>query len=248
MSLPKKGADLVQRTVRRWDNVLAPSSQVLSASDLIFKHEGRLAWSAPNRSSIPPPTVPEIAFLGCSNVGKSTLLNVLMNRKRNKIVRTSSKPGRTSALNGFTVGRDVCLVDTPGYGFRSRQEWGPLIMDFLKTRRTLRRTCLLVDAEHGYKSQDEALMQGLVQKGVAFQVILTKVDKIPAADLSKLLKYSEEYLRKIGKAAIYGEVIGVSHISSRLGIPELRASLSLATGLIKEASANAAKKTTSHLG
>lgn len=230
-----KAVESVRNTVRRWDSISAPSSNALTASSLIFKHEARFSWSAPILSAVPAPSVPEIAFLGCSNAGKSTLLNVLLGRKRNKLVRTSSKPGHTAALNGFSVGRELCLVDTPGYGYRSRDEWGTLIMEFLRTRKSLRRTCLLVDAEHGYKSSDEQLMNGLVRGGVSFQVVLTKVDKVPAVDFEKLLVYSEEYLRKIGKAAIWGEVIGVSSDERRLGLPALRASLCLTSGLVSEA-------------
>lgn len=232
MSKVKKTTESVRNTVRRWDGILTPSSHAVTASSLIFKHEARFAWSAPTLKAVPEPSMPEIAFLGCSNVGKSTLMNVLLGRKRNKLVRTSSKPGHTAALNGFTIGRDLCLVDTPGYGYRSRNEWGPLIMDYLRSRKSLRRTCLLVDAEHGYKAQDEQLMEGLVVKGIPFQLILTKVDKVPVKEFENLLVYSETYLKKIGKAAVWGEVIGVSSDERRLGIPALRASLCLATGTV----------------
>ncbi|CCG82690.1 putative GTP binding protein [Taphrina deformans PYCC 5710] len=219
---------------RRWDGLLAPTPREIEASKRIFAHEGRFVWSASSVHVVPEPSVPEIAFLGRSNVGKSTLLNVLLGRKRHKLVRTSSRPGQTQALNGFSVGGEVCLVDTPGYGYRSREAWGPLIETYLRSRRTLKRACLLVEASHGFKTHDEALVHALARDGVPFQVVLTKVDKLAPPALLELLAYSETYLRKAGKAAVWGEVLGVSSDERRLGIPELRSSLCLVSGLLSK--------------
>ena len=225
MSKAKKAVAQIRTTARRWDGLETPSVGALEQSRKIFAQEGRFLWSAASIESIPPPTMPEIAFLGCSNVGKSTLLNVLLGRKRHKIARTSSKPGRTQALNGFSVGKNFCLVDSPGYGYKSRDEWGSMIMKYLKSRSTLKRTCLLIEASHGYKNNDEELMQQLCRQGTPFQVVFTKIDKVGEQDFVELLKYSETYLKKIGKAAVWGEVLGVSSDERRLGVAELRASL-----------------------
>lgn len=242
MGTSKVAKDALVTVSRRWDGLMTPTPQALESSKKLFAHEGRFAWSATNLDILPAPTVPEIAFLGCSNVGKSTLLNVLLGRKRHKLVRTSSTPGHTRALNGFTLGRDICLVDTPGYGYRSRDEWGPLILKYLTTRRTLKRTCLLVEASHGFKANDEELIRHLAAGGVPFQVILTKIDKLAQKDMTALLAHAETYLKKHGKAAVWGEVLGVSSDSRRLGVPELRSSLARASGLLDPATKKEVKK------
>lgn len=231
MSKAASSKVLVKNTLRSWDGLTPYSPQAIDHAKKIFAHEGRFVWSAARIDSLPAAKLPEIAFLGCSNVGKSTLLNILLGRKRHKLVRTSSKPGHTTALNGFQVGRDLCLVDSPGYGYRSRDEWGPLIMKYLRSRTSLKRTCLLIESSHGYKSHDEELIKDLAVKGVPFQIVLTKIDKLGGNEVTKLLEHSESYLRKVGKAAVWGEVVGVSSDSERHGIAALRASLCGAAGL-----------------
>lgn len=244
MSTTKKVTEIVRTTARRWDGLVAPTGSALDEAKRVFAHEGRFAWSTSTIAALPAPTVPEIAFLGCSNVGKSSLLNVLLGRKRHKLVRTSTKPGHTKALNGFQVGREVCLVDSPGYGYRSRDEWGTLIMAYLRHRKTLKRTCLLIESSHGFKTHDEELIQHLASNGIPFQVIFTKMDKVAANDFEDLLEYSETYLRKVGKAAVWGEVLGVSNNQERLGIAALQASLCKATGITQKITSKEARKST----
>ncbi len=159
-------------------------------------------------------------------VGKSSLLNALVNRKRHKLVRTSGRPGQTKTLNGFGVGSELTLVDTPGYGFGSRDAWGPLVMDFLQQRQCLKRTILLVDGMHGPKEADERLIAELGKRGIPFQVLLTKVDRLrDEAGLREMLDGVEVLVRKLGGAAVHGELLAVSSEKERTGIALLRASI-----------------------
>lgn len=151
--------------------------------------------------SFPLSPHPEVAFLGRSNVGKSSLLNALFGRTNVKDAHVSKRPGRTRTMNGFGVSGGIALgaapkegqreaawrrfprggcvvVDMPGYGGGSREEWGVEAMKFLEGRKQLRRTFVLVDAEHGLKNTDVQLLTHLRRQGVAHQVVLSKVDKL----------------------------------------------------------------------
>jgi GTP-binding protein len=129
---------------------------------------------------LPSATLPEVAFAGRSNVGKSSLINALTGRKA--LARTSNTPGRTQQLNFFDIGGRFHLVDMPGYGYAqvSRQKkagWEKLIRSYLRGRTSLRCAFVLIDARHGLKESDEELMTLLDETAVPYRVILTKIDK-----------------------------------------------------------------------
>jgi GTP-binding protein len=139
--------------------------------------------SAPELQYLPDPDVPEIAFAGRSNVGKSSLLNALTNRKG--LARTSNTPGRTQELNFFDVGEPVQirLVDMPGYGFAEApkdlvKRWRHLVNDYLRGRAVLKRALVLVDSRHGFKDVDREMMRMLDDAAVSYHVVLTKADKV----------------------------------------------------------------------
>jgi GTP-binding protein len=183
--------------------------------------------SAPALKFLPDPEVPEVAFCGRSNVGKSSLLNALTGRKA--IARTSVTPGRTQELNFFDVGDPLQfrLVDMPGYGFAKAppavvEKWRRLVREFLRGRVVLKRTLLLVDSRHGVKPVDAEMMKMLDEAAVGYRIVLTKADKIKASELEKVHAATIAEARK--HPAAFPEV----HVTSSekgLGIEELRAAV-----------------------
>ena len=171
--------------------------------------------------------LPEIAFAGRSNVGKSSLINAVTGRK--SIARTSVTPGRTQELNFFEVGEPTRfrLVDMPGYGFAKApvkvvERWRRLVRDFLRGRAVLKRTLVLIDSRHGIKPPDEEMMKMLDEAAVGYRLVLTKADKIKASELAATLAKVEAQARKHVAAF---PVIHVTSAEKGMGIAELRAAV-----------------------
>jgi GTP-binding protein len=188
--------------------------------------------SAPDLKFLPDATVPEVAFAGRSNVGKSSLLNALTNR--NSLARTSNTPGRTQELNFFDVGAPLAfrLVDMPGYGFAKApkdvvRKWRFLVNDFLRGRAELKRTLVLIDARHGIKDVDREIMGMLDEAAVSYRLVITKADKVKATELDAVIAETAAEARR--RPAAHPDIIATS-AEKGLGIPELRAAVIEAIG------------------
>ena len=153
--------------------------------------------SALKRSGYPEELLPEVAFAGRSNVGKSSLINTLLNRKN--LVRTSSSPGRTQMLNFFRINNQINFVDFPGYCFakvpiKVKAQWKPMVDDYLKYRKTLKLVILLLDIRRTPGSDDASLIRWFETCAVPFLVVLTKSDKISKSKCSAQQKTIKEFL------------------------------------------------------
>jgi len=172
----------------------------MSASARLFKGECTFVAGVMKKSALPPIThLPEIAFAGRSNVGKSSLLNALTARKA--LARTSQTPGRTRQLNFFNLGDKLVLVDLPGYGYAKASkgdinQWTKLTRQYLCGRTTLRRVCLLIDGRRGIGEGDEAYMSMLDDAAVSYQIIITKADKVKKTEMDKLLENTQTVIAK----------------------------------------------------
>lgn len=211
-------------------------AQALEYGRWLFAQECGFVAGAATAGAIPGDTLPEVAFAGRSNVGKSSLINALTGRQT--LARVSHTPGRTRQLNFFELGRRLMLVDLPGYGYAEApkteiQRWTDLFRLYLRGRASLRRTCLLIDARHGLKPVDRPLMTMFDEAAVSFQVILTKADKVAAGALSALLKTMGDELKT--HTAAHPEIL-VTSSHAGTGIAELRAALA-AFALPRDASA-----------
>jgi GTP-binding protein len=201
------------------------AAAAIEAGRLLFASECRFFFAAQQLDKLPPPSGPEVAFAGRSNVGKSSLINALTGH--NALARASNTPGRTKQLNFFDLGGRLTLVDMPGYGYAQaaksvKQDWQGLMFEFLRGRPNLRRVILLLDARIEIKESDLAVMDLLDRAAVTYQLIVTKADDAKPPVLVRKMDEVRALARK--HPAAYPEVLATSSETSE-GIPELRAAL-----------------------
>ena len=203
------------------------SEEAIEAARKTFAGPVAFLKSAPALKFLPDAEVPEVAFAGRSNVGKSSLLNALTGRKA--LARTSVTPGRTQELNFFNVGDPLAfrLVDMPGYGFAKApkdmvRQWRFLVNDFLRGRVVLKRALVLIDSRHGIKDVDREMLDMLDGAAVSYRVVLTKADKIKPTELADTAAAVAAEARK--RPAAHPQVIETSS-ETGLGIAELRAAV-----------------------
>ena len=192
---------------------------------ILFAQECEFLRGAASLDGIPPAELPEIAFVGRSNVGKSSLVNALTGRKT--LARVSNTPGRTREINFFRLGGRLMLADLPGYGYArvsraDSERWTELIFAYLQGRPNLRRAILLIDSRRGPMPQDIEVMTLLDRSAVSYQLVLTKMDQLRPAELAEVMARTEEEARR--HAAAHPELIATS-ANTGAGIPALRAAL-----------------------
>jgi GTP-binding protein len=187
-----------------------------------FRQPCQFIAGAATIESLPPIGLPEIAFIGRSNVGKSSLVNALVGQKA--LARTSQNPGATQQLNFFNIGDGLTFVDMPGYGYAkvSKQQkgvWDQLIRHYLMGRTSLQRTFVLIDARRGIMETDNAFMDMLDETAVSYQIVLTKADTVKAKELSSVLQSTQKAIKS--HAAAHPEILTTS-ATSKDGIETLQ--------------------------
>ncbi len=201
------------------------SQEQLKDAEALFRQETVFVLGVAKLEQLPLTEMPEVAFAGRSNVGKSSIINALTNKKG--LAKTSNTPGRTQQLNYFNLADAIHLVDLPGYGFAQApdnvvKQWQKVIFAYLQGRVNLKRVFLLIDARHGIKKTDMEVMELLDKAAVTYQVVLTKADKICAKELEKVKAETEKTLSK--HAAAYISVLATSS-EKNIGIDILRAEI-----------------------
>ena len=199
--------------------------ELLEAGRLLFARDCRFIAGAAAVAGLPDETLPEIAFLGRSNVGKSSLVNALTSR--HTLARTSNTPGRTRQINFFALDNRLMLVDLPGYGYAEASKsavsaWTRLVQHYLRGRASLRRVCLLIDSRHGIKEPDRPIMQLCDASGLSFQVVLTKVDKLGAARRAAI---AEAVSAELATHSAAHPEIHLTSAEKAFGIAALRATI-----------------------
>ncbi|MGB4192075.1 MAG: ribosome biogenesis GTP-binding protein YihA/YsxC [Rickettsiales bacterium] len=202
---------------------LSISLEIATEAERCFSGSCQFEIGITDFNLFPTSHLPEFAFIGRSNVGKSSLLNALVKYK--KLARVSVTPGRTQQVNFFNLSDRLRLVDLPGYGFAKAPKnlvkaWERMSLGYIKNRVSLKRLFLLIDSRHGFKKNDLEFMMVLDKQGVSYQVILTKMDKTNKEQINSIIKYAQENHTK--HPAMFPEIVLTS--SKQLqGIKDLRA-------------------------
>ena len=198
----------------------------IEAGRKLFAAETKFIKGVVDLDGLPPADRPEVAFAGRSNVGKSSLINALCNRRN--LARASNTPGRTQEINYFDLGQGrLYLVDLPGYGFadapkKSVDAWRRFTLDYLRSRSRLKRVFVLIDARRGIGDVDLDFLAQLDSAAVGYQIVLTKADKLKASDVAPTRAAAVAALKK--NAAAHPHVIATSS-EKGMGLPELRAEI-----------------------
>jgi GTP-binding protein len=199
------------------------TDEELEAARILFAHPVAFMMGAVKMDGLPGPDLPEVAFAGRSNVGKSSLINALVGQKY--LARASNEPGRTREINFFNLDDQLRRVDLPGYGFArvSRgvaNKFQDLGRAYLRGRPNLKRVYLLIDARHGLKAVDTEALDALDTAAVSYQIVLTKSDKLKAEEVEAVVARTQDAIRK--RPASFPRVLATS-AEKGTGIPELRA-------------------------
>jgi GTP-binding protein len=201
------------------------AAATVAAARKLFAGPCEFVWGSGDINSLPPQSLPEIAFVGRSNAGKSSLINALSNRKA--LARVSNTPGRTREINFFKLGEKLMLADLPGYGYAKASkvmaaEWQKLIFSYLRGRASLRRVSLLIDARRGVLEVDREVMGLLDEAAVSFGLVLTKIDKLTSKDVAAAVIAADTEARK--HTAAYPEICTTSALRGS-GLDHLKVQL-----------------------
>jgi GTP-binding protein len=206
--------------------------EAIEAARVLFARPVAFMMGAAQIDGLPPADLPEVAFAGRSNVGKSSLINALVGQKH--LARASNEPGRTREVNFFVLDERLRLVDLPGYGFArasktATSKFQNLGRAYLRGRPNLKRVYLLIDARHGLKAVDAEALDALDQAAVSYQIVLTKGDKIKPAEVDRV---TEATLKAIARRpAAFPRVLATSSEKGD-GLPELRAEIIEVGGIV----------------
>jgi GTP-binding protein len=203
----------------------------IEAARVLFAHPATFMMGAVKMDGLPPADLPEVAFAGRSNVGKSSLINALVGQKY--LARASNEPGRTREINFFLLDGKLRLVDLPGYGFArvsrtSKDKFQNLGRQYLRGRPNLKRVYLLIDSRHGLKEPDTEALDALDTAAVSYQIILTKADKIKPAEVEAVVAKTTAQIAK--RPAAFPRVLATSS-EKGTNMPILRAEIVATCGV-----------------
>lgn len=173
------------------------NSHLQNDAEKLFNSSCKFVIGTTNYNIFPDGDLPEFAFIGRSNVGKSSLLNALV--RQNKLARVSVTPGRTQQINFFSLNEKIMLVDLPGYGFAKApvnlvKSWERMTIGYLKSRVNLKKLFLLIDARHGFKENDLKFMEQMDKFAIGYQVVLTKLDKTNQEQVTKIIDFAKSII------------------------------------------------------